>query len=153
MIAFGPFVLPLSVALRTKFTHCFACLPDFALAHFFKFCVEFLTIIRLAVRIYRDLSLVSCLHAFIKFIEYRESRIAELLPPIKRTTLSSSGAVCLHPVHTVLRNERHEALREFLNSLVECLRWSVTILTKHLILSRKDTLDSTHESTTLTCKI
>ena len=101
----------------------------------------------------KTLAIVSAAAYSIALPEYRKRGIAESGPPVKRPSLGRSGAVCVHPVHSVLRDQRHKALAEFLHSLVEGFGRSMSVLPEHLVLCSEDTLDGPHQCTPFTCKI
>ena len=135
----------LSLILRTELANCLGSAPHFHVVHSLKLSVKLLTVVWLRVRIDRNLSLVTSLNREIKPLHNRLDSLAEPRSPIQSTTLCCCRTVCLHPVHTLLGEERHKTLCKLLNSLVESLRRRVTMLTKNLILSLKQSLNSTHQ--------
>ena len=64
--------------------------------------------------------------------------------PIQRTTLCRSRTVGIHPVHTVLADQRHQTLGQFLDRLVEGFRRRMAVLAQHLVLCGENTLNSAH---------
>ena len=73
--------------------------------------------------------------------------------PVQGTALSRRRAVCIHPVHALLREQRHQRLSQLLDSLVKCLRRRMAILAQDLILRRQQTLYCTHQRATLTRQV
>ncbi len=133
------------VILGTELAHYGTCLPHLALAEGTELLFELLAVVGLRVAVDRDLSLVAGLHALVELLHDGLDGIVERTHPVEGTTLSGGRAVGIHPVHTVLGEEGHERLGELLNGLVEGLRGGVTILAEHLVLSKEQALDSTHQ--------
>ena len=56
------------------------------------------------------------------------------MSPVEGSTLRSSAAVGIHPVHTVLVDQPDEALGKFLNGFIEGFRRAVSVIAQHFIL-------------------
>src|SRR4029077_18253690 len=91
----------------------FTGLPHFTLPQFPEFYFKSFAVVCLAVAVDTALGLLTRGNAFIEFPEYRCSSIPEFFPPIQCASLCSGGTVGIHPVHSVLRNQRHQTLGEF----------------------------------------
>src|SRR5450631_1317389 len=98
---------------------CFTGPPHFALTEFAKFHFKFFTVISLAVAVDTALGFLTRSDAFIEFPENRSRSITEFFPPIQRSPLCSRGTIGIHPVHSVLSNQWHQALGEFFHGFVE----------------------------------
>ena len=85
----------------------------------------------------------------VEFLHDRLDGVVEGRHPVEGAALCRGGAVGVHPVHTVLGNERHKALREFLDGLVEGLGGRVSVLTQHLVLCQEQALYGAHERAAL----
>lgn len=90
------------VILRTELAYRHSSLPHFAVAQSLQFGIQFLTIIGLRVAVDGDLSFVTALHTLVQLLHNRLDGIVERAHPVESTTLGGSGAVGIHPVHTVL---------------------------------------------------
>ena len=73
--------------------------------------------------------------------------------PVESTTLSCSRAVSVHPVHTILCEQRHQWLSQFFYRFVECFRRAVSVFTQNFVLCQQQTLDCTHQWTTFSCQV
>ena len=96
------YIITTLVVFRTKFAYCNSSLPHFAFAQCFQFFFQFLTIIHFRVAVDRNLSFVTSLNAVVQLFNYRLDSVVERSHPVESTTLGSSRAVCIHPIHTVL---------------------------------------------------
>ena len=67
--------------------------------------------------------------------------------PIQSAALCSCRTVCIHPVHAVFCEQRHQRLCQFFHCFVERFGRFVAVFTQCFVLSQQQTLDSTHQST------
>ena len=93
--------------------------PDFHVAEFGELGFEVFPIIILATRFDDDLRFLAQAHTLVQLVVNRLHRLAKLMPPIQSSTLGCCRAIGIHPVHSVFGNQRHEALRQFFDRLVE----------------------------------
>lgn len=131
--------------LWTKATNGFCSTPHFHVAHSFKFLVQAIAIVGLRVGIDRNLSLVTCLYRVVEPLHNWLDSLTEARSPIESTTLCCCRTVGIHPIHTLLSEQRHQALCQLFNCLIESLRWRVTVFAENLILSLEQTFDGTHQ--------
>src|SRR6185312_2953521 len=106
--------------------------------------IKLLSVVWFAVKGNSSFSFFTSCNAVVKVFEHRGNGIAEFMSPVKRTTLCSSRAVGIHPVHTVLSNKRHKALCKLFYCFVERFRRCMASFTKLVVLSLKYTLYSAH---------
>ena len=133
------------VILWTEFADSLCGAPHLAVVHGCKFLLKTGTVVGLRVGIDADLCFVTALHTCIELLHDGLNGIMETREPVKCATLGGGGTIGIHPVHTLLSEERHEALCELFYCLVESLGGGVAILAEHFILSQEQALNSTHQ--------
>lgn len=147
--------------------------PQFGFTNLSKFFLESFTVVRLGVALQGAGGFGTVLDRFVELFKDGLGSIVERTPPVKGTTLGSGRAVGVHPVHTAFTDQGVQRLGGFFDSFVEGFRGRVawkqrlyqilsdfafsslelTVGSQDLVLSLEQTLNGTHQDTTLTKEI
>lgn len=144
---------PNLVVLGAQLADGLACDPHLVTCNVSKLLLELNTVVGSRVLGQGAASLSTVGDGFVQLLEDGLGGGVELLPPVESTTLSSGGAVSVHPVHAVSTDQGVKRLGGLLDGLVESLRGGVTASAEDLVLGNEETLDGAHQDTTLTVEI
>lgn len=115
--------------------------------------LQLLSVVRLRVELQGSLGLAAVLGGLVQVLEHGLQGVLEDRVPVQSTTSGGGGARVVHVVHAVLADQRVQRLRGLLDGLVEGLAWGVAVLPQHLVLGQKHTVDTAHQTASLTVQV